>query len=199
MLLANTGCIICALLGDPMPRLLRLVGCVKITLQCQTICGAGQTWWVYGSCSAGGLCWLLAALWLTAQVCWKGFVCTQLGTSGSLTASVFLCKTWGQEILKCLRKHKYMDVYVTKASIFSAFKISVFLSLCYKCSHTRNEHLAESCMCLLFVALALFSLYSLYICFCLLHDHSLYFSYGFILVLLLSRFFFSPGHIYLLG
>lgn len=62
---------------------------------------------------------------LMAQ-CWKGLVHAQLGTSGILTASVFLCKTWAQEIFKCLRKYKYMDLYVTKSSIFSTFKISSF-------------------------------------------------------------------------
>jgi len=60
----------------------------------------------------------------------------------------------------------YMDVCVTKASIFRAFNILVLLLLSSKCSHTRNEHLAESCMCLLCVALALFSLCSLHL-FCM--------------------------------
>ena len=125
MLLANTGCITCPLLGDPVPGLpktCRVCQNHSATSECM---GSSQTHGGYVALAVlGRLCRLLAA-----QLYWKGFVRAQLGTSGSSTASVFPRKTWGQEILKCFLKHKHMDLYVTKASIFSALKVSVCLSL----------------------------------------------------------------------
>lgn len=78
--------------------------------------------------------------------------CWELGSLG------FPLQHWGQEIFKYWGKHKYMALCVIEPNVLTASKASVLVSLCYKCSHARKEHLAElSVLCV-----PLFSLHSLY-------------------------------------
>lgn len=137
MLLVNAACITCACLGDPVPRL------PKACRMCQNCSAMSDYVW----------CWLdMVGTWLwqfwgaqpAARIgVLRGICVCTAGHIWELHSLSLPLQNLGTRSIKVSQKTQIYGCVCYTDWYNQCFKIPVFLSLCYKRSHARNEHLAE--------------------------------------------------------